>query len=156
MSSSMAERKVQEALRLLEEAGRLDLLQEGVGGPSRPPRRASGGVAAAVLACSTSRDVGGRQAGRGCAGGRRVVRPGPEGSGRLACSRLAERRVSVARSCMLTASRRGHKEKGRGLQAALGARPPGRASLPAGPGRGGVCHHRGYGKQVPGGGRPSR
>ncbi|KAJ1206990.1 hypothetical protein NDU88_002383 [Pleurodeles waltl] len=31
MSSCMAEREVQEALRLLEEAGRLDLVQDGVG-----------------------------------------------------------------------------------------------------------------------------
>ncbi|KAJ1217899.1 hypothetical protein NDU88_005486 [Pleurodeles waltl] len=58
----MSERKVQEALRLLEEAGRLDLLQGGVGGSSRPPRRASAGVATAVLACSTARDGGRRQA----------------------------------------------------------------------------------------------
>ncbi|KAJ1192611.1 hypothetical protein NDU88_001918 [Pleurodeles waltl] len=60
-SVKMAERKVQEALRLLEEAGRLDHLQDCVGGPPRPPRRASGGVAAAVLTCSTARNVGRRQ-----------------------------------------------------------------------------------------------
>ncbi|KAJ1130176.1 hypothetical protein NDU88_008532 [Pleurodeles waltl] len=51
----MADARVQEAFRLLREAGRLDLIQSGVGGPSRPTRRASSGVAAAVLACSESR-----------------------------------------------------------------------------------------------------
>ncbi|KAJ1197247.1 hypothetical protein NDU88_001109 [Pleurodeles waltl] len=55
----MAESKLQEALRLLREAGRLDILKEGVEGPSRPPQRASGGVAAAVIACSSqASDVG--------------------------------------------------------------------------------------------------
>ncbi|KAJ1128576.1 hypothetical protein NDU88_006953 [Pleurodeles waltl] len=80
----MSERKVQEALHLLEEAGRLDLLQGGVGGSSRPPRRTSGGVAAAVLACSTARDGGRRQAvsrrGRGRFRGRaggELARGGP-------------------------------------------------------------------------------
>ncbi|KAJ1145550.1 hypothetical protein NDU88_011836 [Pleurodeles waltl] len=74
----MAERKVQEALRLLEEAGRLDLLQGGVGGSSRPPRRASGGVAAAVLAYSTVRDGGQRQVVSRRGGGRVRGRAGGE------------------------------------------------------------------------------
>ncbi|KAJ1209843.1 hypothetical protein NDU88_005215 [Pleurodeles waltl] len=70
----MSDFKVQEALRLLREAGRLDLIQGGVGGPSRPPRRASGRVAATVLACSTMRGGARKQAvsrrGRGRVRGR--------------------------------------------------------------------------------------
>ncbi|KAJ1112797.1 hypothetical protein NDU88_001058 [Pleurodeles waltl] len=57
----MDDAKVQEALRLLREAGCLNLLQGGMGGPLRPLRRASSGVAAAVLACSASRSAAGRQ-----------------------------------------------------------------------------------------------
>ncbi|KAJ1123537.1 hypothetical protein NDU88_002006 [Pleurodeles waltl] len=59
----MADARVQEAFRLLREAGRLDLIQSGVGGPSRPARRASSGVAAAVLACSESRGAASKQMG---------------------------------------------------------------------------------------------
>ncbi|KAJ1177127.1 hypothetical protein NDU88_002389 [Pleurodeles waltl] len=58
----MVAQKVQEASRLLEEAGRMDLLKEGLGGPSRPSGRASGGVAAVVLSCSSSGDFDERQA----------------------------------------------------------------------------------------------
>ncbi|KAJ1152505.1 hypothetical protein NDU88_005280 [Pleurodeles waltl] len=72
----MAEKKVQEALRLLKEAGHMDMLKDGLGGPSRPPRRASGGVAAAVLACSSSRDSDERQAVRRRGGGRSMGRAG--------------------------------------------------------------------------------
>ncbi|KAJ1191129.1 hypothetical protein NDU88_000445 [Pleurodeles waltl] len=67
-----SEDKVQAALRLLTEAGRLDMLKEGVIGPSRPARRASSGVVAVVLACSPPRALAVRQAvsGRGrCWGG---------------------------------------------------------------------------------------
>ncbi|KAJ1165258.1 hypothetical protein NDU88_005686 [Pleurodeles waltl] len=79
----MADGKVQEAMRLLREAGRLNLIQGGVGGPSRPSRRASSGVAAAVLACSTSRGGARKQPVSRRGGGRARVRAGDEGrSGR--------------------------------------------------------------------------
>ncbi|KAJ1155055.1 hypothetical protein NDU88_007791 [Pleurodeles waltl] len=44
--------KVQEALALLQQAGRLDLLKDEALAPGHPVRRASSGVAAAVAACS--------------------------------------------------------------------------------------------------------
>ncbi|KAJ1142306.1 hypothetical protein NDU88_008633 [Pleurodeles waltl] len=69
-----AEEKVQAALRLLTEAGCLDILKEDVVGPSRPPRRASSGVAVAVLACSPPRAFDGRQAGGKWEGRREVPR----------------------------------------------------------------------------------
>ncbi|KAJ1091297.1 hypothetical protein NDU88_004424 [Pleurodeles waltl] len=52
-----AEAKVQEALRLLQEAGRLDLVRAEVVGALWPARRAANGVVAAVLACSPPRRV---------------------------------------------------------------------------------------------------
>ncbi|KAJ1200658.1 hypothetical protein NDU88_004479 [Pleurodeles waltl] len=78
--------KVQEALALLRQAGRLDF---GALAPARPARRASAGVAAAVAACSPPRHLDGaqvrggkgkalREAGRGVprAGRGRAIRPG--------------------------------------------------------------------------------
>ncbi|KAJ1172367.1 hypothetical protein NDU88_004214 [Pleurodeles waltl] len=67
----MAEEKVRQALALLEQAGRMDLVQPEAFGPGQPVRRASTGVAAAVLACSPPRTaqpmslvrMGGRAAG---------------------------------------------------------------------------------------------
>ncbi|KAJ1126402.1 hypothetical protein NDU88_004810 [Pleurodeles waltl] len=53
-----SEAKVMEAVALLRQAGRLDLLREGALAPTRPARRASAGVAAAVAACSPSRVAG--------------------------------------------------------------------------------------------------
>ncbi|KAJ1127327.1 hypothetical protein NDU88_005730 [Pleurodeles waltl] len=50
-----SEAKVREALALLCQAGRLDLLKEGALAPTRPARRASAGVAAVVAACSLPR-----------------------------------------------------------------------------------------------------
>ncbi|KAJ1209566.1 hypothetical protein NDU88_004940 [Pleurodeles waltl] len=47
--------KVLEAVALLRQAGRLDLLKEGALAPTRPARRASAGAAAAVAACSPPR-----------------------------------------------------------------------------------------------------
>ncbi|KAJ1124364.1 hypothetical protein NDU88_002825 [Pleurodeles waltl] len=44
--------KVQQALALLREAGRLDLVAPEALAPGRPVQRASAGVAAAVVACS--------------------------------------------------------------------------------------------------------
>ncbi|KAJ1171797.1 hypothetical protein NDU88_003655 [Pleurodeles waltl] len=93
MGVPLADSRVQEALRLLREAGRLDLIQGELGAPSRPPRRASGGVAAAVLACSEPRGAASRQLVRGRGGGRLRAR----GEGRRAGARsFGDRRV-VAR-----------------------------------------------------------
>ncbi|KAJ1213950.1 hypothetical protein NDU88_001579 [Pleurodeles waltl] len=51
----MSEDLIQQALALLEEAGRLDLLTQGARPHARPARRASAGVVAAVAACSPPR-----------------------------------------------------------------------------------------------------
>ncbi|KAJ1217892.1 hypothetical protein NDU88_005479 [Pleurodeles waltl] len=53
--------KVQEALALLRQAGRLDLVKTEALAPGRPARRASAGVAAAVAACSPPRPADGAQ-----------------------------------------------------------------------------------------------
>ncbi|KAJ1215002.1 hypothetical protein NDU88_002612 [Pleurodeles waltl] len=64
---------VAEALRLLREAGCLDLLAEGVVGSARPTRRAAGSVAAAVAACSPPRSARKvEQQMRDCGRGRQV------------------------------------------------------------------------------------
>ncbi|KAJ1097491.1 hypothetical protein NDU88_002609 [Pleurodeles waltl] len=66
-----AEAKVQEALALLKQASRMDLIREEALAPRRPSRRASAGVAAAVAACSPPRAASGVQVGgvsRGAAG----------------------------------------------------------------------------------------
>ncbi|KAJ1181094.1 hypothetical protein NDU88_006305 [Pleurodeles waltl] len=49
------EAKVLEAVALLHQAGRLDLLKDGTLAPTCPARKASAGVAAAVAACSPPR-----------------------------------------------------------------------------------------------------
>ncbi|KAJ1157478.1 hypothetical protein NDU88_010190 [Pleurodeles waltl] len=54
-----AEAKVQQALLLLEEAGRLDLVRPGAALATRPMRKAASGVAVAVMACSPLRRVTG-------------------------------------------------------------------------------------------------
>ncbi|KAJ1127161.1 hypothetical protein NDU88_005564 [Pleurodeles waltl] len=54
--------RVEEAMRLLCEAGRLDLLADGVAYRDRPVRQAASRVAAAVAACSPPRSNGGRRA----------------------------------------------------------------------------------------------
>ncbi|KAJ1144935.1 hypothetical protein NDU88_011229 [Pleurodeles waltl] len=93
MEVPLADARVQEALRLLREAGRLDLIQGDLGAPSRPPRRASGGVAAAVLACSEPRGAASLQLVSGRGGGRLRAR----GEGRRTGARsFGDRRV-VAR-----------------------------------------------------------
>ncbi|KAJ1130104.1 hypothetical protein NDU88_008460 [Pleurodeles waltl] len=56
-----ADDKVQAVLQLLSDAGRLDILRDGVVGPLSPVQRASSGVAAAVLACSPPRVISTRQ-----------------------------------------------------------------------------------------------
>ncbi|KAJ1175080.1 hypothetical protein NDU88_000371 [Pleurodeles waltl] len=53
--------EVLEAMALLKQAGRMDLLKEEALMPGRPARRASAGVAAAVAAWSPSRAAGGTQ-----------------------------------------------------------------------------------------------
>ncbi|KAJ1185836.1 hypothetical protein NDU88_002623 [Pleurodeles waltl] len=53
--------KVLEALALLQQAGRMDLVKEEALAPGCPARRASAGVAAAVAACSMLRLAGGAQ-----------------------------------------------------------------------------------------------
>ncbi|KAJ1112552.1 hypothetical protein NDU88_000814 [Pleurodeles waltl] len=52
MQSMAAEGKVQQALRLLEEAGRLDLVRPGAAVAARPVWKTASGVAAAVMAWS--------------------------------------------------------------------------------------------------------
>ncbi|KAJ1106187.1 hypothetical protein NDU88_003590 [Pleurodeles waltl] len=79
----MADPKVLEAVALLRQAGRLDLLREGALEPGRPARRSSAGVAAAVTACSPPRLVekvrgvgtGARARGGTKAGRVRAMRP---------------------------------------------------------------------------------
>ncbi|KAJ1163736.1 hypothetical protein NDU88_004189 [Pleurodeles waltl] len=51
----MAEEKVHQALALLEQARRMDLVRPEAFGPVRPARTGLSGVAAAVLACSPPR-----------------------------------------------------------------------------------------------------
>ncbi|KAJ1082599.1 hypothetical protein NDU88_002764 [Pleurodeles waltl] len=51
----MAEDKVRVALALLQQAGHMDLVRPEVLAAERPVRRASAGIAAAVLACSPPR-----------------------------------------------------------------------------------------------------
>ncbi|KAJ1169335.1 hypothetical protein NDU88_001228 [Pleurodeles waltl] len=57
------DQKMQEALALLRQAGRLDLVKEEALAPGRPACRASAGVAAAVAVCSPPRPAGGAQVG---------------------------------------------------------------------------------------------
>ncbi|KAJ1096683.1 hypothetical protein NDU88_001816 [Pleurodeles waltl] len=115
----MAEKKVQEALWLLEEAGHLDILKDGVGGPSRPPRRASGGVAAAVMA--SLRDSDGRQAVRRRGGGRSRSRAG----GAVAKGRWRALQIQKA-GPLVSPQTRGPEVRARGT-------PPGRTAV-SGPG----------------------
>ncbi|KAJ1197918.1 hypothetical protein NDU88_001762 [Pleurodeles waltl] len=157
MGVPLADARVQEALRILREAGRLDLIQGELGAPSRPPRRASGGVAAAVLACSESRGAASRQLVSRMGGGRLRA----WGEGRRAGARsLGDRRVvargspkrrSAAGRAHLSGegapaaavNRRGRVLSGRGpaleiaaQTAAAGGRsvaPPGRVSAPMSP-----------------------
>ncbi|KAJ1190208.1 hypothetical protein NDU88_006946 [Pleurodeles waltl] len=81
--------RVRQALRLLEEAGRLDLLAEDGARRERPVRQAASGVAAAVAACSPPR-------GRGCRS-RRVpqVRGSGAGRGQTGTAGVPARRVAL-------------------------------------------------------------
>ncbi|KAJ1208798.1 hypothetical protein NDU88_004181 [Pleurodeles waltl] len=71
--------KVQQALALLREAGRLDLVAPEALAQGRPVRRASAGVAAAVAACSPPRAAA---SGKVSAGRGRAVREAGPGAGR--------------------------------------------------------------------------
>ncbi|KAJ1165793.1 hypothetical protein NDU88_006210 [Pleurodeles waltl] len=71
--------KVLEAMGLLRQAGRMDLLKEEALAPGRPARRASVGVTAAVAACSPPRASGTMQV-RG--GSRGAVAKGVSGAGK--------------------------------------------------------------------------
>ncbi|KAJ1127497.1 hypothetical protein NDU88_005896 [Pleurodeles waltl] len=76
------EKKVQQALALLREAGRLDLLAPKALAPGRPVRRASAGVAAAVAACSPPRAAHGKKVGAVRGRGLREAGPGAGRAGR--------------------------------------------------------------------------
>ncbi|KAJ1101393.1 hypothetical protein NDU88_006461 [Pleurodeles waltl] len=126
MGVPLADARVQEAFRLLREAGRLDLIQGGMGAPSRPPRRASGGVAAAVLACSESRGAASRQLVSRRDGGR--VRACGEGR-RAGARSLGDRRV-VARGSPKRRSAAGRVQpSGEGAPAAAVKKLRGRVLL---------------------------
>ncbi|KAJ1213642.1 hypothetical protein NDU88_001274 [Pleurodeles waltl] len=99
--------RVLEALRVLQEEGREDLLQEGVLvqegiGLKRPRRASSEGVAAAVIACSSpgsgkkfrQKSVMGRRYGQAVAEGEE--REGVPGSGRALASGRQEKHTSEA------------------------------------------------------------
>ncbi|KAJ1113607.1 hypothetical protein NDU88_001849 [Pleurodeles waltl] len=76
--------KVREALALLKQAGRMELLRDEALAPGRPARRSSAEVAAAVASCSPPRPVAGAQVrgvARGRSGGRGRVRLGLEKGG---------------------------------------------------------------------------
>ncbi|KAJ1166535.1 hypothetical protein NDU88_006935 [Pleurodeles waltl] len=76
------EKKVQQALALLREAGRLDLLAQKALAPGRPVHRASAGVAAAVAACSPPRAAHGKKVGAVRGRGLREAGPGAGRAGR--------------------------------------------------------------------------
>ncbi|KAJ1088643.1 hypothetical protein NDU88_001799 [Pleurodeles waltl] len=100
------EAKVREALALLRQAGRLDLLRDGALAPTRPARRASAGVAAAVAACSPPRvasagKVRGAASGVGTKGG-----PGAGGRRFYGWERTGESQ-RVARGTGRTVQRKG-------------------------------------------------
>ncbi|KAJ1140871.1 hypothetical protein NDU88_007209 [Pleurodeles waltl] len=58
------DRRVLQAMQLLQEAGCLDLLAAGVGRQARPARQAADGVAPAIAACSPPRGKRGRLLGQ--------------------------------------------------------------------------------------------
>ncbi|KAJ1166511.1 hypothetical protein NDU88_006911 [Pleurodeles waltl] len=70
----MAEEKVRQALALLEQAGRMDLVRPEALGPLRLAHRALAGVVAAVMACSPPR--AGKTASQVRRGGRAQEGPG--------------------------------------------------------------------------------
>ncbi|KAJ1166729.1 hypothetical protein NDU88_007126 [Pleurodeles waltl] len=133
--------RVEEAMRLLKEAGRLDLLAEGGACRVRPAWQAASGVAAAVAVCSAPQKSGGRRApqvrsigsGRGRTGSVWAAyglsrRPGP-----LRAQPLVEFHEGGAGGGSRVVPAAAPEKKGMLLRGprALGARPPKRG-LPAG------------------------
>ncbi|KAJ1128498.1 hypothetical protein NDU88_006876 [Pleurodeles waltl] len=119
--------KVQDALALLKQAGRMDLVREEALAPGRPARRASAGVAVAVAACSPPRAAAGIQV-RGVArGGGREAGPGfPRaslGAGRPQASSGSRRAAHRSGKDALGPARRlGHvRQKTGGAPQGLGA-----------------------------------
>ncbi|KAJ1130225.1 hypothetical protein NDU88_008581 [Pleurodeles waltl] len=92
--------KVLEAVALLQQAGRMDLLKDEAFAPGRPARRASAGVAAAVAACSPPRAE--RSQVRGGSQGAEVK--GVSGAGKGRAGRRARRPASPRASPEVRAS----------------------------------------------------
>ncbi|KAJ1129022.1 hypothetical protein NDU88_007393 [Pleurodeles waltl] len=103
----MSEECLQRPLALLKKAGRMDLVWQEALGPLRLARRASGGVAAAILACSPplsgfkSVQVtgGGRARGHPRGNGAELSSGGPVGD----LPHLADKQVKTRRVCPLSA-----------------------------------------------------
>ncbi|KAJ1199423.1 hypothetical protein NDU88_003259 [Pleurodeles waltl] len=127
-SSMSQEEQVKAALVLLQQAGRMDLLKEEALAPGRPARRASAGVAAAVMACLPPR------AGAACSqvrrGGKGAGGPSSEGAAWVGHGRAGRRngggrasRASPGAGCpRATMKQLGSARGGRGSPTA--ARPP--------------------------------
>ncbi|KAJ1213768.1 hypothetical protein NDU88_001399 [Pleurodeles waltl] len=137
-----SEAKVMEAVALLRQAGRLDLLREGALALTRPARRASAGVAAAVAACSPPRIAavskvrapfwgavarGGHGAGLGKGYGRERVGETPRVSreqvrdGRRACGLPAQKWKAGPRAAAGPCAAAGQRALGKGQVGALGS-----------------------------------
>ncbi|KAJ1189509.1 hypothetical protein NDU88_006254 [Pleurodeles waltl] len=95
------ENKVQQALALLREAGRLDLLVPEALLPGRQVRRASGGVAAAVAACSSPREALPKKVGAVKGRGWREAGPrvGRAGRGRVVAGPVREAPRASLEAC---------------------------------------------------------
>ncbi|KAJ1143140.1 hypothetical protein NDU88_009451 [Pleurodeles waltl] len=120
--------KVLEAVALLRQAGRLDLLKEGALAPTRPARRASAGVAAAVAACSPPRGptggkVRGPSRGVGAKGGLGAGKGSVRGRVRVGDSPRVSRAPGRAgrRPCLLPAANWGVGRRGSASRQAFGA-----------------------------------
>ncbi|KAJ1137084.1 hypothetical protein NDU88_003497 [Pleurodeles waltl] len=129
--------KVQQALALLREAGRLDLVAPEALAQGRPVRRASAGVAAAVAACSPPRAAasGKVNAGRG-----RAVREAGSGAGRAARghggvgSRVGEALWASPEACLGQRARASGSKARRGpVMRRYGARPGATPNIRADP-----------------------
>ncbi|KAJ1124403.1 hypothetical protein NDU88_002864 [Pleurodeles waltl] len=114
------EARVLEAVALLRQAGRMDLLKDGALAPGRPARRASAGVAAAVAACSPPRVAGACKV-RGASRGRgRRAGPGRARGGFLGGSVVGDPRGFPRRRDALCRIRAGNQlgkgRRGRRMQ----------------------------------------
>ncbi|KAJ1139759.1 hypothetical protein NDU88_006126 [Pleurodeles waltl] len=129
------DRRVAQAIQLLQEAGRLDLLAAGADRRSRPARQAANGVTAAVAACSPTR-------GR-CGGAAKQVTRLDFGRGRGGCAaatvrseagvRVQRPRPLGARQPLNQAARRAASGAGAAPRGTEGAASSGDASNEAGP-----------------------